>query len=239
MPRKIKLKKLKSINHDPQTESLKSFVAKNVSVVKVDAILDATEEEVTTLENLRAAKSIMLVDNRAFRSGLQRLDELKGGAAGMNNEEKTYCGTRFAFSNPTDLLTEYPNVRDRINNGMYSFHSPAVKDRESRFEYAASIIYNTVDVVAADTVITKFITPQTGGSIDMYTAYVKFGKEGSDFGDADYFVIDYVNSTGTYLNAGLKEDIQNNMQAAPGNLTVTEVINAINNVLIEGIREIP
>lgn len=239
MGRKIKMIK-KTADTYNEGESVRDFVSSKVEIKKEDYVLAVDEEEVTdNLDFLRAAKDIKKVDRKAFRSGLQRLDEIRGGASNMNPLEKQLVGATFSFANGADLLAEYPDVRDRINNGVHDFHSPAVESRRERFRYAASIIYNTVNEAAADTVIDKFTTPQTVNNISLWTAYTEFGKEGSAFGDADCYIMDFVRSTGAFLANGLSELITDNLQAVPNNLTVSEILDAIENVLIDGIYEIP
>ncbi len=244
MSRKIKLVKKTADVQQPE-QPLRDFVAKSVRVEKEDYVLDVSignqEQEVTTIDNLRAAKAIMKIDQRAFRAGIRRIDQNNGGATGMSTEEKLFAGLTFAFSNPADLLTEVPEVRDRIWNGMSDLHEPSVFDRMKRFRYASSIIYNTVDSATAKTVVRKMTTTLIAGNINIWLAYVEFGLEGTTFDASDgEAIMDYILSVvGTaFGGAGLLEDIQNNMQPTQGNLSAQEVITAIENVLIEGIYEI-
>lgn len=233
---KVKLKKKIADNQGSMPKG--EFVAKYVKIVKSDDVIAPDEEEVTTLDNLKAAKNLMLMDKKAFRGGLQRLDELKGGAVGMSAEEKMYVGTRFAFANPVDLISEFPDIRDRISNGVHTFHTPAVESRKKRFRYASSIIYNTVDPAVVPSVIDVFITPVTAQNISLWTSYTEFGIEGTQFGDGDG-IMDYIRSTGAWTGTGLREAITGNLQVVPGNLTVDEILDAIENVLIDGIYDIP
>ena len=74
----------------------------------------------------------------------------------------------------------------------------------------------------------------------MWTGFIEFGLEGTAFGDSEG-IMDYIRSVSgtTWDAAGLREAITGNMQATPGNLTVDETLDAIENVLIDGIFEIP
>ena len=224
--------------------NLFDFAAQKISVVPEDYVLiveqGLEEEEVTTLENLKILYNIGKIDFRAFRFGLVRLDELKGGAVGMSSEEKAIAAVHFAFDSGADLIAEVPEIRDRIKNGFHSFHVPAIESRKARFRYSCSIIYNTVNPVNVANLITIFTTPVTPGEISLWISYIEFGIEGTEYGDSEG-LLDYIHSVvGTTWEAnGLREEITGNLQAAPNNLTVDEILVAIENVLINGILEIP
>ena len=197
------------------------------------------------MDLLKASQDVKKIDGKAFRQALQRLDANKGGAVNMTAEEKQYAGRKFAFADPADTINEFPDVRDRINNGFSDFHNIAVSSRLERFRFASSVIYNTVDAATVPSVISAFITPVTANSISLWTSFVEFGIEGTAFGDSEG-IMDFVRSTvGTAweptngTETGLRELIQNNMQAVTGNLTVDQVLDAIENALIEGIFDIP
>jgi len=238
MAKKIKFVKKLTDNH-VEGESIRAFLRDHVKIKKEDYVLAGDEEECTTLQLLRTAKNIGRIDRKAFRAGLQRLDEIKP-TENMTPDEKQAVGVTFSFANPADLFAEFPDVRDRINNGMSDFHTPAVESRKKRFRYASSIIYNVVNPLSVPAIINIFITPVTAGSISLWTGYTEFGLEGTAFGDSEG-VMDYIRSvTGTtWANNGLREAIEGNMQPVAGNLTVDQAIAAIETALIDGIFEIP
>lgn len=239
MSTKVKLVKKQSATQQPN-EGKKSFVAQNVKVVKDDYVLDNTvgneEEEVTTLENLRILEAAMVIDRRTIRSGLQRIED-NVGFANMTSTDKEAAARSFALSNFTNTYTQFPNVWDRIWNGFSDFHEPAVVSRTRRFRFASSIIYNTAIPTAANIIINRFITPITANSINLWTAYVEFGKQGTEYGDGGEYVMDYIHSTvGTSFElAGLREDLTGSLQPLPGMLTVDQIIESIDDALLRGI----
>jgi len=237
MGRKIKLVKKKT--DSPAPSKKRKFVREKVKVQRDDYVLEVDEEEVTTHDFLQIAKDINKIDRKTYRAGLQRFDEITPTSE-MTPTEKSAVGVTFSFSNPMDLIAQFPDVRDRINNGLDDFHTPSVEARKKRFRYASSIIYNVVNPASVPDIIRTFTTPVQGTSESLWTGYTEFGLEGTAFGDAEG-IMDYIRSTvgTTWELNGLREAMTGNMQPVPNNLTVDQSIDAIEAVLIDGIYEIP
>lgn len=223
---KIKLKK-KTTDVQLPDESDKQYILRTTTVVDADLALQPNEEEVTSLVNLRIMRNGLQVDSRAFRSGLMRIEENKGGFINVDEQTQDELARRFA-TNIANVYAKFPDVWQRITNGFQDFHSPMVEARKDRFRWCASVIYNTVIPNVAAVVIGKMITN------GFWTLYVEFGVEGTTEGD-NVCLFDYVNSvvaTPFELN-GLLEDITGNM--IPNTITESECITHINNCLRSGI----
>lgn len=235
MGRKNKIIKKTSVSQG--AENIRKFLASEAKVVDDTYILKSDEEEITNFDNARILKEVVPkdVDARVFRGLMQRIDEIKGGAEYMTDSEKNACASAFAFSNPMDTLTEVPDLWDRVWFGFSDFHQPAIEARKRRFQFCSSIIYNCIDSATAAEIINKFVTPTVSGNVNMWTSYVEFGIEGTEFGDAEA-IIDYIESVvGTeFENNGLKESLTGKIYP---NLTITEddIIKFIKDCLVGGI----
>lgn len=226
MAKKVKLKRNNSATQG-ENESIAQFVVRTTEVVDESATIDASESEVTTLENLNLMRSYKQIDDRAYRSGLRRLEDNAGGFANLTSNEKTEVARRFATDH-INVVSEFPSFWDRVWNGYSDFHSPQVEARSQRFKWCAALIYNSVLPNASGVIIGKMITN------GYHTTYIDFGTE-SLADDGVEGLLDYTKSAiGTSkVGAGLLEDATGNM--IPGTITELELIQKINDCLELGI----
>jgi len=209
-------------------ESNNSYIVRTTRIVDTNYVVPGDETDVTDLNGLKTLFTAKAMDFKQYRSSLQHLDSV----GGQNAATKKEIALRFAASNPADIVAEFPNVWDRVWNGLDDFHLPSIEARARRFHWCSSLLNNTLPGIVANTIVNRITTPVSANEGSLSDSYIYFGREGTTQNDPEG-ITDYIRSKvgTTYENNGLAEDIT----STTGEVAEADIINHITNCIEQGI----